>query len=273
MAEKFARRDYKELLATIPEAQAGINIEHAVTPAGLSAFLDGISDLYYLKLKRMFGTSLIGLWPLSELSGLVSVDISGKGNNGVSNNLALGYSGIGDGKTCAYFNTDPNYVNLLSTGLISAFNGAEGSALFWGRAFSTGIWSEAVIRYFLHLRGDLNNHVKIYKSATPNQVVIKLRGTATEKTFTLTGINPGLSNFNFGFTWSYAANEAKAYYYGNQQDATQTGLGVWVGALQTALVGDYAVDAGMNPWIGFMAYVALLNRPGTNAEMLKAATL
>src|SRR5260221_304319 len=68
-----------------------------------SFFVGGVGEgpTYISKIIALFGSSLIGYWPLNEQSGSVAFDFSGKSRNGTHTAVTLAQPGIGDGSVTA----------------------------------------------------------------------------------------------------------------------------------------------------------------------------
>src|SRR3990170_6915704 len=120
---------------------------------------------YFQHIKRLFGTALIGYWPLDEAAGASTVtDYSGQSNNGTPSNVTFGQAGIGDGRTSALFvPASSSYVNVYSAGLNTDFNGAEGTLAIWAKVSAAGVWTDAAFKRFVFLRADDNNYVNLEK--------------------------------------------------------------------------------------------------------------
>lgn len=73
---------------------------------------------YFRKLINLFGSSMVGYWPLWEPSGASAIDIE-NGLNGAYSNVTLAQTGIGDGNTSTQFNGTTSYLNLLTNGLMN----------------------------------------------------------------------------------------------------------------------------------------------------------
>ena len=212
---------------------------------------------YTNKIKAL---SPIAYWPLAEASGTTIVDESGNGRNGAyraSGEPLLGQTGIGDGRTAALFDGSNDYGNIYSAAFAAAFNGPEGTAAVWGQVSAAAVWTDAATRRLLSLRVDANNRVLLEKSSTNNQVTGFYIAGGTSKSVVFTTSAP-TTWFHFAITWSKSADQVKVYFNGAQVGATQTGLGVWAGSLDSANTTCGATDTtGGNPWKGYEAHVAV----------------
>jgi hypothetical protein len=225
---------------------------------------------YINKILSTFGSSLIGYWPLNEHSGSVALDWSGNNRHGSYTGVDLAQAGIGDRQASPYFDGVNDYVNLYSAGLVSAFNGAEGTLLLWGKVFS---WATiAATQYLARLAVDTNNLIYLRRSTTDNRLIFTYTAT-TSKTVNIDGITTP-NFFSMGCTWSKSADKFIGYFAGAQAGTPQTGLGTWSGSLAAAstALGVFSTSPTGN-WKGWLAHAALLNRPATAAEMQKAGVL
>jgi hypothetical protein len=67
---------------------------------------------YARKMLAVAPNNLIGYWPMWELAGNIAYDRGPEGNNGAYSGVTLGQPGIGDGRSCPYFD-GTNLVGLL----------------------------------------------------------------------------------------------------------------------------------------------------------------
>ena len=224
---------------------------------------------YYLKIKQLFGSSIIAHWPLWEAGGSVAYDISGNGRNGAAAGIDWGYPGIGDGHTSAYFDGANDYVNVYSASLAAAFNGAEGTIIMWLKVHDVGVWTDGLRHFAVRLEADGNNNVSIMKTTTNQLYWYYVAGGVSLRPELI--VTP--TNFICtGLTWSKDNDRVKAFYNGPQADVTKTGLGVWAGVLDATRTVIGALNtASVYSWYGYLAHGVLLNREATHAEMLMAA--
>lgn len=216
----------------------------------------------------------IGYWTQGESSGLISLDESGFGRNGVYTGVTLGQTGIGDGRTSASFDGATSYNNVFSTSLAAAFNNQEGTIIIWFKASAAGVWSDGVNRRLCRFAVDANNQVYINKSSSVNTLDIIYQAGGTAKGVSSSGLGASTAFNQIAITWSKSADQVKCYLNGVQIGSTTTGLGVWVGTLAatTTLIGAF-VTTPSNVTNGFLAHAAVFNRPLSAAEVLSAATV
>jgi len=224
---------------------------------------------YYLKIKQLFGSSIIAHWPLWEPGGSVAYDISGNRRNGAATGIDWGYPGIGDGHTTPYFDGATDYVNVYSAALAAAFNGAEGTILIWPKVYDAGVWTDGLRHGVCRFLADNNNYCFIYRF-TDNALYwnYKAGGVSLQ---VLLAVTPTIF-MCLGLTWNKTANRVRAFYNGPQTGVDQNGLGVWAGALDATKTIIGAYDTTPNyPWYGYLGDGVLLNREASPSEMLKAA--
>jgi hypothetical protein len=228
---------------------------------------------YINKIIGLFGSSIIGYWPLNERAGAVAYDLSGNARHGAYTGVDLAQAGVGDRQVSPYFDGVNDYVDIYSPGLAGAFNGAEGTIMIWMRVLDLSKWTPSSSAFSMLLRTDANNLVQMYISSTANNFNVAHVGGGTSKIKLITGMT-SLKYLHFGLTWSYSTNRARAFYGGVQFGGDMTGLGVWVGALNSAtcLLGSGSkTPTGVHN--GWLAHSVALNREATPAEMLASGRL
>src|SRR3990167_7895756 len=124
---------------------------------------------YAEKIRGLFGSSIIGYWPLWELAGTAAQDFSGGARNGAHTAVTLGQAGIGDGRSAGSFDGSTSFTNVYSTALNTAFNSQEMTLSLWLKMSSVTVWTDATLRFLFRFRADANNQVYIQRTATDNQ--------------------------------------------------------------------------------------------------------
>jgi hypothetical protein len=230
----------------------------------------GGEDAYYRTILNTQPASLIALWRLSETSGAVANDSSPENNDGAYTGVALANAAGPDGVAVPYFDGANDYVDLHSAGLAADFNGAAGTLAIWVDANIA--WADSNARIFTILLADTNNFLFIDKSAA-NTVLFSYKSGGTAKTVTLVPVTPA-SWFHVALTWDKANDELKAYYNGAQTGTTQTGLGVWAGALSSnqCLIGANTKTPTF-VWDGWIGPTSLWKAVLTPAEILALSTV
>jgi len=223
---------------------------------------------YIEKTQQMFGTDLIGFYVGNEPPGsTAAVDYSPFGYHGAYTSVKLGQQGIGE-HTCPLYDGSTSYVQPPA-GFRSAFNSQEGTAFCLIR--NNIPWANATARGFVRLMVDAGNLVSIQKDGANSLNFYYVAG-GTTKTVPRTTVETGW--LLPGITWSKSNDRMKTYFDGGQVGQTQVGLGVWTGVLaptNTVFGALTATPTGV--WDGWEAYVAVVKREATPAEMARVAEL
>lgn len=223
---------------------------------------------YSDKLLSIQRSSLIAYYMGAESSGTTIVDSSGNGRNGVYTGVDLGQTGIGDGRTAPLWDGVNDYGNILSA-ISSAFNGDEGSLLFWIKMASSGVWTDGTTRVLFALT-TASNLIRLRK-VTPgvidsSRVAGGNTSTVSVSSLSFTGWMPLLT------TWSKSANEFKFYMNGVQQGTTQVVASSWSGSMTSAIIGANST-APANVHSGYLAHLALWSTPLSAPEAARLAVV
>jgi hypothetical protein len=229
-----------------------------------------IGDIeYWQRVKEMRAASLVAYWRLNESTGTTAGDSSGNGYSGTAYGVTWSQAGIGDGDTAALFDGVNDYVNVYSAGLRDAFSSGEGTLMIWVRVADAGVWTDGAYRTFVNLEADGNNFIRICKHSLDHWLQWLYRAGGVDKQ-----VNKG--NFSatgwlcLGLTWDTAADQARAYLNGAQEDQPMTGLGTWAGSLATAVIGAVSSTPG-EVFNGRIAHVALWSEALTGDEIAQLA--
>lgn len=220
---------------------------------------------------RILGTrraNLLSYWQLNEASGTAIVDASGNGRNGVYGPITLGQPGI-DGSAPA-FDGSTSFANIYSASFAAAFNPNELTVLLWLKA-PLSVWTDATQRRGIALQTSSSIRVSMYKTATTDQLTwIYQAGGISSVLPVAFLVNPRPPDwFCMGITVSKTADQMIAYYNGVSAGAPITGLGTWVGALNSTQCCIGAGTTGaLNPWSGQAGHAAVWNVALTPGEML-----
>jgi hypothetical protein len=219
----------------------------------------------------LFGTALIGYWPLWEASGATAYDQSGNGRDGTYTGVDLGQAGIGDLRTSPYFDGANDYVDIYTAGLSGAFNPAAGSLFLWLK-LPSGAWSDGLTRYCAYIAKDTNNCINIGKSLANNSLFVNYKRAGTNHAITR-NVGAIASFLILGMTWDTVADQLKFYINGVQDGGTLGSLG---GAWSTPLASTLTLlgASAKTPayvFLGNMAHAVLLNRVATPAEAVVAS--
>jgi len=217
--------------------------------------------------KKVLSYAPIAYWPLWEPAGAVANCLVNPAQNGTHVGVTLGQPGIGDGKTCPYFDGANDNTNIYTPTFAGIFNGAEGSLLAWARVAGAGVWTNGVVCRVVTLRADADNRVIVYKNSDSNKLTWFYEANDVSEQIDKDSVS-SLDWMCMGFSWSASAGvdgEVKAYYFvsgaGGQQGATQTALGVWAGVLDITSTNIGArLTTPSNVWNGYLAHVAVWTR-------------
>lgn len=221
-------------------------------------------------------SNLVGYWPLWESVGVtVALDQSSRANNGAygagATSPTLGQLGIGDGKTCASFDSG-DFVDLYSAGFDADFSGAEGTFAAWARITNAAVWGDGVERKLCQFRTSTNSLVAVMKYTNANTLRFQYTAGATTEAFNTTDYAV-TTWLHIAFTWSKSAEVVYGYVNGTQIGTSGT-LGVWGGTLNSALccVGAGGTTPAGAGWIGLVAHPVMWNVALTQPEIARLST-
>lgn len=181
--------------------------------------------------------------------------------------VTLGQPGIGDGRTCPFYDGATDYTNIYSAALAAAFNGAEGTALIWAKVADAGVWTDGVARRLVNLEVNGSNYMILHKPSN-NTLQAIYRAGAVSKSVSVGSLGARLGFISLGMTVSAAADEARVFIDGAQTGSTQTGLGAWAGTLFSwATVIGAANATPTLGWHGWLGHAALWSKALTPAQV------
>ena len=249
----------------------------AISIGGFPGIADtGVAALggYHRKVLATSIANLIGYWKMDERLGTVSFDGSPEGNDGAYTGVALGATGIGDGRPAPTFDGTNDFNNIYSAALNTDFDGTEGTVMIWGRVSGSGVWTDANVRELVHLADGSNaDRIIMERSATNNQLSWIFDVGATLLSVGLGSLST-LGFFHMALTWSDSGDEVIAYYNGAQTGTTQTGVPTWtsdLGSTRTCI--GARLTSAVNVWDGELAHCALWNTPLSAAQISNLASL
>ena len=224
---------------------------------------------YLGKVLRVQPDDLIAAWPLAEAVGTKAKNLarSGSARDGAYTGVSLGQFGIGDGRRCPWFDGTGDYVDVYTTGLRDAWNGAELTILAWAKVNAAAVWTDVANRNALSLEADIQNYAELRKSSTSNVFNFNYRAGNTLKQVSLSSFSPTAWRC-YVLTVSVGGNAMKAYVNGVQQGTTQTSLGTWAGSLAstTCTIGSGSTTPVV-PWHGWIGPVFVWKRALTADEV------
>lgn len=214
--------------------------------------------------------SLASYWALDDLSGTTAVNKVSATLNGSTSGATVNQN-INDNIMKAYSLDGVNdYVDVYSAAFNTAFLPSRGTAF----AFINGTnLNNVTTRRVFFWSAAGSNFASITKTSTANTLAWQYVANGTSKTVTTGGFSSATWYF-MALTWDTGADEVKAFINGTQSGSTQTGLGVWVGALAstTTVIGS-SNNSGSQPWEGYLAHVAYCNTALSAATLLSLAQL
>lgn len=228
-----------------------------ITKLMLMGVLGG-SGVDYNNYLKGLAPGLVGLWPLTDVSGN-ALDISGNGFNGTYNAGATRGGGVwalGNQPVVSF--AGAGVITLPAASIDPLLNWEEYSAILWLK-MPVAKWSDTTSYTMLMLNSTgVTQRIQIRKSTTPGELVFLAdTGIVLKSVFESSVITPDW--IQLAATNSKIANEMKFYINNNQVLPTQTGIGTDDGsALVTAVAGasDTAGTAGIT---GSEGYLALYN--------------
>jgi hypothetical protein len=225
----------------------------------------GVFDRYWSFVRMIRPTSLLAYWPMWDFDHYYTYDLSLNRFDASATTIQVGTTGLGDGHQSCTFDGGTDYCNIYSAGLAAAFNGAEGTLAIWAKVSGAGIWTDGVQHEIVNLRADENNRVYLYKLAN-NQLHWRYSAGGTTKSVSLL-VTP-TDWFHMAITWSKTRDRVRAFYQGAQTGTSQTGLGTWVGSLNssTSVIGAYNLDP-LAPWSGYLCHAAIWSAELTPGEI------
>jgi len=205
--------------------------------------------------KKVLSYAPIAYWPQWEPSGNVAHCLVNPAQNGTYTGVTLGQPGIGDGRTCPFYDGATDYTDVETAALKATANGTEGSILVWPRVFDAADWTDGNHRAILALQVSASHNVYIRKTTTNNELQWRYEAndvvnSVSQAGYTTTG------PMCLGLTWDKIADEMRAFFGGLQVGATQNGLGLWAGELNDAVIGAIN-NTPTWLWHGYLAHAAL----------------
>lgn len=215
---------------------------------------------------RVLATNPIAYWPLDEKSGTVARCRVNPAQNALYPRDVSAMTiaeGIGDGNTAPHFNGTSDKVNLLTSALQSAWNGAECTIMGWAKVHST--WDTSDWRDLFYCNADGDNWYRILKLGANNLYfwteqnnVPKGEGIATTT----------VEWFQWAITSSVSGDFQRYYKNGVEDAELDTGLGTWAGTLAEAWIG---ATVSANFWYGWECHVAIWDSAQTGSIIAELA--
>jgi lysophospholipase L1-like esterase len=212
---------------------------------------------YYQKVKNLFGSSLIAHYSLDEASGVVAIDKSGNGCDGVY--TAVSYRNMFKGMPWCLFSNDTSKLNIYSTTFNSNFDGNTGSISFAFFVPNTEYLTDGVSKYLLRIRVDANNYIYIYKSTNDYlfRIEIMRGGEAEWAYFSVFNTNPNFVTIS----WDAAGYTLFRNGSVGLKPTMTVNTHTWTGNINTdfAILGAYYKFDPCKPLLASLAKVTFTN--------------
>jgi hypothetical protein len=208
---------------------------------------------------------------MNETSGSVSVDSSPQLNNGQYTGVDLANTPAPPriGGSAPLFDGANDSNNIFSAGLAADFNGAEGAAIIWLKPVNVGVWGDGVTRYIFRASVDGSNYFAIDSQGNNDRVQFIYTAGGVGKNYYIFA-ETATAWTMYALVWSKA--EDRVTVFRNNVEKNELGtLGTWVGNINAAWIGAFSSANGV--WNGWMCQGMLLNRPATDAELIKVYNL
>jgi lysophospholipase L1-like esterase len=227
----------------------------------------GKNVAFYRQMKALFGSSIVGYWPLYDASGTAPIDVSGNGCTGTIKGVVWQNAAGPDGKGMPYFDGVNAAMHITSTPLNALLNLDEISYMAFAKPHNVSAWLDLQVRYLMFLYTNGDNYMYLRKSDGNNNLELCHRtgGASTTKVYTTLGPS---HPFMVGITASKSGNATNFYYNGIQINSG-TVPNAWngTGANTTKPIGSSAFNPVGVAWIGWISHLLLLNRAATTSEM------
>ena len=218
---------------------------------------------YWRTVRALFGSSLIGYWPLTETSGTTAWDASGNGFNGTYHGPTLAQYPAPGGRA-PYFDGVNDYINVTNAGFFSAFNADEGSLLILFQRKSTKAGYNTVLRL---TSPSYTTDFWVYMVDTGWN--IRRNAGGVNQTRTISGAAPLGSWVHAAATWSVSASQMRVFING-VEGTPLSGLGASAEACNVMTLG---MSVSTYFFEGYLAHFILLNRAAAPEEIRKVYRL
>lgn len=226
---------------------------------------------YAQRIIALFGTSLVGYWPLWDINGTVVQDASGNGRNGTysATGWTKGEVGIGDGCPSVLNNGTNGRITISNDALKAVIETQEFSILACCKVLNAGVWTDGVYRDVFKVSKDANNSMEIYRYAANNYFGFRYKAGGIEE-FVLKNPISDTDWMQVVMTVSLSGNIMIGYINGAAVNAGSSGLGTWAAGTTYIYIG--AFDTIPNYcWSGWLQHVAIISRVITPTEVAQIA--
>ena len=187
-------------------------------------------------------------------------DESGHARHGTYSGPTLGQPGVGDGRTCPWFDGSNDSCDVFSADLASAFDWSEFSVALWVKLNSAAVWADGQNRRWVTMSG-ASEFLWLRKAFQENMATVWLRINGADYASTVNWSSVGGDWFHVGLTSKSGGN---AYRYLNGSQAThKSGVAAASGNPMTS----FTVSASAETHHGWLAHVAVWSVELSGAQM------
>ena len=214
---------------------------------------------YWRTVRALFGSSLIGYWPLLETSGTTAWDISGRGFNGTYHGPTLAQCPA-PGGSAPYFDGVNDYLNVTNAVFFSTFNADEGSLLVLFQRKNTKAGYNSILRL---TSPSYTTDLWVFTLDT-GWNIRRIAG-GINQTRTISAAAPLGSWVHAAATWSVSASQLRVFING-VEGPPLSGLG---SCAETCTVMTLGMSVSAYFFEGYLAHLILLNRTSAPEEIRK----
>lgn len=242
--------------------------KHRMRPGShFSLSVMGQKKAYWKKVRQLFGSNLIGYWPLFEGSGTVARDLSGNGYNATYNGVTLASGVSPAGKPCPYFNgNNGQYISLNGVSAFLNIVSFDEGAYFCKFKPDTALLTDTTSRGLVIIKNDSTGaNIKIDKGSPSYQLTASRHNGSAYDPWNAFG---GFSTNGWHdviISWSKAGSYVRLYVDGFLINTVALGT-------SKAEHPDIFIIGAMGAtfaWQGYISDAGYVNRPVTADEALK----
>jgi hypothetical protein len=232
---------------------------------------------YSQKVLSIASANLIAYWPMNETSGTTADNLGSIGSAGdgtFARDVSTMTTGAGPaGGTAPLFDGTNDYCDIYSASLNSALNWQEVTIMAWAKVSGAGVWTDGANGRILRVAVDANNVIYKTKDSGNNSASILYKAGGTTKFVIGSSFSP-TTWVCYQLTNSVSGDALKYYRGGAQVGSTQTGLGTWTGALNSALclIGA-ASQTPSEAYDGYIAHVAIWDTILNGTQLTNISTV
>ena len=220
---------------------------------------------------RVLETGPIAYFPHNELSGTVGRCLVNHAQNGTYAAALTTGEGIGDGEQAAYFDGSSQWLNIQTSALVSAFDGAECSLMGWAKVYSSSVWASTTIRQAFYLAVDGSNFIQSRHPDAVDYYQLRQTSGGTTKLYYWNDPPMPVDWFQWGISISETADQIKFYIDGAQVGTTGTNLGTWAGSPASTTIGSQG--PGADKWYGWLAHTVICDEAKAASVFADLATV